>query len=76
MVDINFEEANAITNKINSTVNDFSNISSSANGISASPFSNYSSGTVALTENFKSCVENIVTKCDNLLASFSSSIEL
>ena len=76
MVNIDFVEANNISSKINSSVNDFSSISSSASGISASAFSSYSSGTVSLTENFKSNIEKIATKCDNLSASFSSSIEL
>ena len=76
MVNINFEEANNISNKIDSSVNDFSSISASAKGISASAFSSYSSGTVSLTENFKSNIEKIATRCDNLSASFSSSIEL
>ena len=76
MVNIDFVEANNISNKIDSSVNDFSSISSSANGISASAFSSYSSGTVSLTESFKSNIEKIATRCDNLLSSFSLSIEL
>ena len=75
-VNIDFNKADTITNEINNTTVDISTISTSAKGISADPFSSYSPGTVALTEEFKSSISDLVPSCDNFLSKFKASIQL
>ena len=75
-VNIDFNKADTITNEINNTTQDMSNISDSVKGISADAFASYSPGTVSLTEEFKSLVSKMVPSCDNFLSKFRASIQL
>ncbi len=72
---INFTEANNISNEIINVTADMSNISSSANGISAAPFASYSAGTVGLTEEFKSSLSKVVPNCENFSSKFQGYIK-
>ena len=72
---IDFAKADAITNQINNTAQDFSTISAKASGISADAFASYSPGTVSLNESFKSGLKSAVPNFDNFLSKFKGYIK-
>jgi len=75
-IDINFEAADRISNGINEIHATATNISSTAKGIDASPFSSYSGRTVSAVNEFSNKINEVANTIDDFASSFNRSVEL